>query len=668
MALSKRELRKQADPGLKFSPGNGLLHAEAIEFVLRAAVKNISGRRVLMLYIYNRKAVETGDYSPLYTGFQVKEDYAALERKADGTLKWRSASLYNLFQSNYIYAKKYAFYTQKDEQLVTRFCGIPEKTGLEALDALQSKIMAERLKKRVVARERKIVERMKPLRTLPREMNGWIRLEVLPAYIYYKYRKSKKPMAGYCTSCRNDVSVTGVRHGKSGVCPHCGRAVTYKSEGRGGNVWDCATAQVLENSQGGELVLRIIKAHVSYRDYREPKIDVWENARVFIQWDDAGVLTADSYYYSYVKGYLTNWKNGVRPQFSNWQVNFENDLCGHLYHKTLDAVLRGTPWRYSQLKQFYLKDRQPLEVVPYLSAYLRYPMTEYLVKLGLFKLASHVVYDYHSSDINAKGKNLREVLGVDPEDLPVLQRLNADTYQLGLCKALKEQHIRCDETLLLWYAQQEIRSKEDVLYPLRFMTPLKLTRYAEEQFERLKDKKTQYGARRYEKLSRVLNEYKDYLCLGYGLDYDLTNSFVLFPRDLMLAHDQASSLFDAQKKELCNKLIEQAYPGLLQRYGFTKYGFTMLPPQSAEEIVREGHTLHHCVGSYAERVAKGECIIFFLRRTENVSEPFITVELCDGAVTQARGQNNGDPPPEVKKYLALWERKILQMQSGSKAA
>jgi hypothetical protein len=666
--LNKRELRKHADPGLNFSPGNGLLYADAIDCILRSAVKNIAGRRVLLLYAYRRKSVAAGDFVPLYTVFQVKEDYATLEHMAGGALKWRSASLWNLLRIDHT-CMKCAFYTQKDEQRITRFCGIPEKTGRDAVEALQEKIMAARLEKRLIARERKIVERMKSLRALPRDMASWLHCEALPAYIFYKYHRGSKPMAGYCTACRNDVSVSGAKHGKNGVCPRCGRAVVYKAEGRAVNVWDRVTAQTLERTGDNELVLRIIKAHRSYRDYRNPKTEVWENARFFIRWDAAGAVAVENYYYSYGEKLLTNWKRGYRPQFSHWQTNFEADICGYLYNKNLGAALRGTPWQYSQLGAFYFKDPTPLEVMPYMNAYTRYPFIEYLVKLGLMKLTVDVVYNRNSLPaVNIEGKNLREILGVGTEDLPLLQRLDADRRQLELYKALKQQGLRCDETLLRWYAERKIHNKDDVLYPLRYMTALKLMRYAEEQFEHLKGEKTRYAASRYEVLGRVLSEYKDYLRMGRGLDYDLTSSFVLFPRDLKQAHDQAVALYDEHKAAIYNKLILAAYQPLLERYGFTKYGFTMLPPKSAEEIVREGHALHHCVGTYAGRVAKEECIILFLRRADAADEPFVTVELRNGEISQTRGQNNCVPPPEVKKFLELWERQKLLTGRTSAAA
>ena len=77
-------------------------------------------------------------------------------------------------------------------------------------------------------------------------------------------------------------------------------------------------------------------------------------------------------------------------------------------------------------------------------------------------------------------------------------------------------------------------------------------------------------------------------------------------------------------------------------------------PNKPEEIVREGQTLHHCVGSYAERVAKGECLIVFVRQEAKPDEPYVTVEIRDNAVKQVRAKNNASPPPEVEKFISAW--------------
>jgi len=666
--MNKKELRKYADPGLSFSPGNGLLCTVQIKHLVRSAVKNIAGRRTLVLYFYDREKAAEGCAVPEYTLFQYRDDYITLQRTAEGELKWRSARLDSLGERYAYFTKTCAFYRQGDGRRVIRFCNIPEKTGFDALNALQEAIMAKRLAGRIRERETKTVERMKTVPPVPRGLKGWIHREVLPQYIFYDYVRGGKPMGGYCTACKHGVTVSGARHNGKGKCPRCGKAVTFKASGKAKRVRDRATVQVLQKAGDG-LMLRIFKVCNGLRDWRRPDLSVWENARFFIRQSDEKTMETEAYYYAYGSGTLTDWKKGYRPHFMRYRYSFECDTCGHLFCGNLDGALCGTPWRYSQLGRFCQISREPLEVLPYLGAYHRIPAIEYLVKLGLTRLAAQVVYEHGGAKaVNADGKDLRETLGVEPEDLPVLQKINVNIRQLELCRELRRQGFRADETLLTWYRERGIYSKEDVLIPLLYMTPLKLMRYADGQYERLKDWKNRYNVRRYERPGSILSEYKDYLEMGGKLGYDFADSFILFPKNLPEAHDRASQLYDTRKKAALDKAIREAYKALRDRYRFSKDGFTVIPPKTAEEIVAEGHTLHHCVHTYVERVAQRRCVVLFIRRKDKIKEPFYTVELQDGRVIQIHGMRHCAPASEVKEFIELWERKKLRAADISEAA
>jgi len=658
--MNKRECRKLADPGLRFSPGSGVLFVEKIEHIVRSAVKNIAGRRTLVLYFYNRKEVTEGYAEPVYTLFQCRDDYITLEQSADGKEKWREASLDNLGARYAYFTKGCAFYLHSDELAVTRFCKIPEAAGFDALNALQAAIMCVRLNRRIVERERKIIERMKPVPVIPRGLKGWIHREVLPHYVFYDYTRGGKPMKGYCTACRSDVIVSGAKHNSPGICPCCKKKVTFKASGRAKRVWDRATVQVLQRVNNNELVLRIFKLNNWLRDWRQPGFSMYESTRVFIRYNDAKELKVEVYYYDYCKGTSIHWVKGERPRFSHYQYNFECDYCGRLYCDNLDSTLDGTPWQYSQLGLFARIDDSPMEVIPYLRAYIKYPAIEYLVKLGLTNLACSVIYTHDGAkQINMDGANYKDALGADAEGLSVLQTINADIKQLELYQHLVTQGIRADGKLLTWYRERNVLRKEDILVPLALMTPVNLMRYIDEQFERSKGYRTQYGGRRYESPGKTAADYRDYLSIGGKLGFNFSDGFVLFPKKLPEAHDQAANLYEDKKISIFSEMIQKAHSALQAQYRFTKGGLTLTAPKSADEIINEGHTLHHCVHTYVERVAGGECVVLFIRRTDAINEPFYTLEVQGNRVIQIHGNHHCKPTPEVEKFLEQWKRKKL---------
>ncbi len=62
MKINKRECRKFADPELKMNQNHGLLHAEEVKYIVRTSVKNIGGKRLLVLYIYLREQAAAGNF------------------------------------------------------------------------------------------------------------------------------------------------------------------------------------------------------------------------------------------------------------------------------------------------------------------------------------------------------------------------------------------------------------------------------------------------------------------------------------------------------------------------------------------------------------------------------------------------------------------------------
>lgn len=58
-----------------------------------------------------------------------------------------------------------------------------------------------------------------------------------------------------------------------------------------------------------------------------------------------------------------------------------------------------------------------------------------------------------------------------------------------------------------------------------------------------------------------------------------------------------------------------------------KQKFAMILPVDAQDLIREGKLMRHCVASYVDRVIKETSIIFFLRKVENLDTPYATIEV-----------------------------------------
>ena len=80
--------------------------------------------------------------------------------------------------------------------------------------------------------------------------------------------------------------------------------------------------------------------------------------RIFICLDRKGAASSEHFYKQFYSEDITPWKKGNRPVFSKWQYNFNADDNGYLYDRNLDLVLDNTPWKYSQLKNYYQADNR----------------------------------------------------------------------------------------------------------------------------------------------------------------------------------------------------------------------------------------------------------------------------------------------------------------------
>ena len=85
-------------------------------------------------------------------------------------------------------------------------------------------------------------------------------------------------------------------------------------------------------------------------------------------------------------------------------------------------------------------------------------------------------------------------------------------------------------------------------------------------------------------------------------------------------------------------------------------------------MIAESHVLHHCVGSYSERVAEKECIILFLRKCFDETKPFYTVEVRGQKAVQVQGKGNCDMTPEVEAFITVWEQRVLSTRHLAAAA
>lgn len=657
--IDKRACRKFAMPELEFNLNEGVLHVESCPYIIRTAVQNIAGQRILVLYIYQRESILAGSIKPRWVMFHSRDDFATLSFREDAKATWQCSTLGSLDRIGG-FDSKCAFYRQQDESRVARFCKC-ERGAISMLGYLQRLISYRKELERKWKKQRAIIDRMKYVPVLPRDLKGFIHREVMPQYIFYDYQR-KAPGHAYCTACRHEVRIAAAKHNTSDLCPRCKKKITFKCRGRRGRIFDRETVQVLQKAEGNGLVLRIIKVYRSFADSDIPNhFEIWENARQFITLSSSGQCSVDAYYYHYKAGYdLTPWCNGYRPVFDRWKYNFTADMSGVLYQRNLSDTLKDTPWAYSQLEAFS-GIASFSGVATFLSAYIKRPKIEHLIKMKLYRLVSGIIYGGYSYSalqaINFNGENMRAILGIDRPYFPLLRELNPSIDQLHLIRQLLQADHKPSTEQIKWFIASKISNADAAKELLAHMSVHKLQRYVEQQFA----PEDEAALKRvdYYKMNTLITDYHDYLCMCKELQYDVKNSFILFPRELKAAHDSVAKTLKDKRTAEHEKAIAGSFDEWQKRYQYQSKELMMIPPHSAKEIVDEGAALHHCVRLYVKNVAEKKSVILFVRSVDEPDKSLCTVEVKDGQVTQARGFDNKEPPAQITAFIEQWKQRVL---------
>ena len=183
---------------------------------------------------------------------------------------------------------------------------------------------------------------------------------------------------------------------------------------------------------------------------------------------------------------------------------------------------------------------------------------------------------------------------------------------------------------------------------------------------------------RIERKQNMAHDWLEYIGWCRELKYDLDNKFIYMPNNFKKVHDRVAGEYKAlqdkkaaaeklRREKLAAKRMEQTKKAMeeifskndgVDAFQIKGKGLILVVPQSGDEIRKEGEALHHCVGGYVERVAKGETNIFFVRKADHPEQSYFTMEWKNNKVVQCRGKSNCGMPPDVKAFVQVFEKKM----------
>ena len=166
-----------------------------------------------------------------------------------------------------------------------------------------------------------------------------------------------------------------------------------------------------------------------------------------------------------------------------------------------------------------------------------------------------------------------------------------------------------------------------------------------------------------------LRSYRDYRRMRQYLAEETRKAWPLYPKDVTkidklhtdiinFYNNEQDKIREAQQAEKQAKYTKNVYEKA-KKFELSDDNYCIIACKNLIDLVKEGRTLHHCVGSYVDSVSMGKEYILFLRKKEEIDTPFYTIDITpDRKVRQIHGLCNCNITDDIKPFIELWAKKF----------
>ena len=468
------------------------------------------------------------------------------------------------------------------------------------------------------------------------------------------FETTKKLRRLHCEACEGDTVeekrgkrwLFSLGQGEEHKCPMCGARVTVKHVSRGfKNLDDRVDVVWYGKSAIDPEVIVAWAGHCTryfcMADAEEPwTLDVSVSVRgaAVFRWGEGGVRVQSTPIWEQVgdREYEIAeimWKRMKSMHAMTFGVTgygmMYNAPPEYLLEDTLAEAIRGTPFERAWHEAYDIRDG-----ITALDTIARYPCCEYLTKLGLeLFVRERILGRLESNLIYWNGKTMPKVLRLSKARLGEIKGANVPMTPalLAIVQACDKLGVPCTAKVAASVAKLcACHVKADITRVLSLFQPSR------------RKKAMKYLGKWGGRIARLrLSDFEDYWATVSNLGGNLDADDVAFPADFPAAHDRTVDRKNVAISPSIDAAIRRNAKKLDKRYSFAFGGLILRPASCAEEVLREGETLHHCVGTYVRSYAEGKTVICVLRRAVEPDVPWRTVEINTlGRVVQDRGLHN----------------------------
>ncbi|MBP1562068.1 MAG: PcfJ domain-containing protein [Oscillospiraceae bacterium] len=537
--------------------------------------------------------------------------------------------------------------------------------GIKCVEAMQKRIRdlktAERHRKIREATDRCMLE----IRPTVKGFTKWAEKQSDKVYIVYKTAED----FGVCTHCLKQIPKGGQKweHRKEMVCPHCHKKAVLICSGcfRDGGIENRTEAlwYIQKTSEG--CCMRLFAA-----DYNLCKNTHWGDIDIQITPEfSMGIsLSEQGRYFINAAGNVCNsfeWGDFMQTHSPYWCNSRNNpDVNGKVYTGNIRTALdhyeqmRYIPWDKVR------KTINKYSPVFVLKRLIECPWIEYLLKMKLdnlvkycLKSSNYTVNSDQWAHPTQRPKSLAHILGVTRAELNAIAPYDPTYAEFSLYKYLMRRKSGMAE-----YQQLAPYAKyyRDMVNAMEYQPVSRYIRYINEQA-------VVYQTHDAGDITAVISDYSDYIRDAVNAEYNMDDTATINPHDLFTAHaeaeiDERLKSYDKQYSKYADELALKTAE-VVKIKGITLCGkeYAIAPLMTWGELYNESKYLRHCVATYADRYAKGSCIILGVRNANSPKVPMVTVELSPDLkhIRQARGYKNGTPCEAVKAFIEEWHKQLL---------
>ncbi|MDU2063756.1 MAG: PcfJ domain-containing protein [Sporomusaceae bacterium] len=527
--------------------------------------------------------------------------------------------------------------TDEDAEIARNFLGGYSRALGSILNGFISNIYSEKSQKAMERKYAKMQEHFAMYPDYPADLPNYCEQHVFNySYIFMdKLIKGKRHCV--CAHCKKQFTMNkGKKSGDIDTCPKCGITIRYRGAWVKSTITNKAKICIAHKFEG-QLLLRWTNVERTFLNgspkYQYSFDDYYYN--LYLHSSSGPVI----YAYSYQSSMSWGW-NWFRKR--NGEVNYSQT---HVYSNNITEVFGQTYYHVNLVEG--LRGAGELSFVRLLDNLKNIPSAEYLFKLGLTQIAATSSFYVEK----LCGKSFSDVLGVSKQYLPLYRKFNITRFEHEIVKSSRT-----------WVAEESFAKfrtlkfdghSDDIIDLLDSMSFERFANYFTKQKQVIGQKDS----------SRLIIWYKDYISMSKSLGVDLSRKSIRFPSNIKIAHDVILERFNKVKHKLEDENFAQAreklYAGMKE---YAKGDYCIVFPKTRSEFIAEGQSLNHCVGgdSYYQNHLKGKRMVFFVRRTEEPSKPFFTMEIDmrQLKILQLYGYSDCTAPAEVRKFANEFLRRL----------